>query len=483
MDEKVVNKSFPSTNSIAVSNEGLHARYRLTNLEKRALLCMTADLDSLDNNADLGVDVGTGQQYFLIREQPVKDFLKAMNLNPKRGDAVSALKKIAEGLMGRFIDLNSIQGKRGKGFKLVPFFELIEVNDEAEITENGNITIVNTGEFKIRWQISKYLIPMYKNLRKNFTKLQLTAAVQLKNEYSIRFYEYFTEAWNKCQAIPGETIQLEMSLEQIRFELDFDNKTAGKRTKAKPLFRDAEGNFVFKEFNRSCLKPAIEEIEARNLFKVDIKKKYAKGTHSTEALVFILSKPIVEALEGQNEDGSTPISIVDELIALGVNKRSANSLAKKHDVEYLKFGIKVCKAKRDNGELKSFSSYLFRAYSSDWLMAQWNEEKSRLEKKKQQQKAEQEKNMLEELLKKGEAVRMNDGSIQPLSAEELDTKKLEDSLLEAKFSALNEAEKAQLLDEARDKMNDLQKKLSQGKTCDELWNNPMFSVLIKSCIK
>lgn len=54
---------------------------------------MTADLDSLNKDADLGVDDRTGQQYFLIREQPVKDFLKAMNLNPDRGDAVSALKK------------------------------------------------------------------------------------------------------------------------------------------------------------------------------------------------------------------------------------------------------------------------------------------------------------------------------------------------------------------------------------------------------
>lgn len=385
--------------------------------------------------------------------------------------------------MGRFIDLNSIQGKRGKGFKLVPFFELIEVNDEAEITENGNIAIVNTGEFKIRWQISKYLIPMYKNLRRNFTKLQLTAAVQLKNEYSIRFYEYFTEAWNKCQAIPGETIQLEMSLEQIRFELDFDNKTAGKRSKAKPLFRDAEGNFVFKEFNRSCLKPAIEDIEARNLFKVDIRKKYAKGTHSTVALVFILSKPIVDALEGSNSEDGSQISIVDELVALGLNKRSANSLAKKHDVGYLKFGIKVCKDKRDNGEIKSFSSYLFRAYSSDWLMAQWNEEKSKLEKKKHQQKAEQAKNMLEEFMKKGEAIKLDDGSIQPLSAEELATKKQEEALLKVKFGALTESEKAQILEKARGKMNDLQKKLSKGKTCDELWNNPMFSSLIKSCIK
>ena len=184
---------------VSKSNQLIYANYDLSLQEQRLILAIVSLIDSIDGSS------------FETYELKATEFAELLGVdNPH----YSYLQRITKKLMTR----------------------VIEIEDDNKLTQlhwvESCTYLKNTGTVRIR--ISKELSPYLLQLKKHFTKYQISNILKMKSKYSIRLYEILKSNQFKRK--------FSISMNELREMMKLD------------------GYDRFSNFNQKVLKPALKEI-------------------------------------------------------------------------------------------------------------------------------------------------------------------------------------------------------------------------------
>ena len=211
---------FRVVNGLVVkSNKLIEARYTLSLNEQKLILYAASKLDRNDDK-------------FNVLELQTREFLELLNTTVFR---YTEIKELVTGLMSKQVKIET---------------------DERDLVANWISSIdykKNTGIIELEFSVK--LMPYLLQLKNRFTRYQLKNILYLKNKHSIRIYELMKQ----YQTIGHRTF----TIEELKELLMLENKY--------PEFRD---------FNKSVIKPSMEEINEHTDINIDIElvKRGRKAT-------------------------------------------------------------------------------------------------------------------------------------------------------------------------------------------------------------
>jgi plasmid replication initiation protein len=207
----------------------------------------------------------------------------------------------------------------------------------------------NTGYVEL--QFDPNLKPYLLQLKERFTRYKLKHVIRLCHSYSIRFYEllkqYESIGWRY------------FDLKELMWILGIE-----------------EGEYkLYADFKRFILKPVKEEFDVKyNKGELDFTFEFeeVKESRKVVGIRFVILKPNQLALDFQEEQTDTSEiqidskKLVDELLAMKLTKRQANSKVKKYPAERILRNIELTKQKNAKGEVDNLPAFLIDAIDNDY---------------------------------------------------------------------------------------------------------------------
>lgn len=254
-------------------------------------------------------------------------------LDSKSGSFYSQLEKVGSSMTGRVIGMSDPETER---------FHYMSVINNAHY-ENGELTL------EYNKNLNKYL----KNIKQNFTKLNLETMLDFKSVYSFRLYEllksraYYPKGVNgdNTFVISYDLAELKLDLGVINAELDKVRKILNdSQTPNYEEALEASPEKVFTtwfEFRRNCIDVAVKEINDKRdktEMVVDYKpKKSGQGGKVYGVDFYIklcksINQGTSQAVNGDNAELSEDdkLNFYDEirdLIEEGIKSKDARAIA------------------------------------------------------------------------------------------------------------------------------------------------------------
>lgn len=315
------------------SNFLIGAKYKSSLLENKVMAI------SLNKIKDAKED----KEGTLIVELKASELKKL--LDSKSGSFYSQLDKVGSSMTGRVIGMSDPETER---------FHYMSVINNAHY-ENGVLTL------EYNKNLNKYL----KNIKQNFTKLNLETMLDFKSVYSFRLYEllksraYYPKGVNRKNntfIVSYDLAELKLDLGVINAELDKVKKILNDTQRpnyAEALEASPEKVFTtWFEFRRNCIDVAVKEInEKRDKTEMEVSyepKKSGQGGKVYAVDFYIrLHKSIArDANEAVNDNTSElteddKLNFYDEirdLIEEGIKSRDAKAIAEAsgYDMDLIK---------------------------------------------------------------------------------------------------------------------------------------------------
>jgi len=201
-------------------------------------------------------------------------------------------------------------------------------------------------EFRIDPNLKPYLL----QFKERFTRYKLKHVIRLSHSYSIRFYELLKQ----YESIGWRYFELNELMRILGIEPDAYKLYA--HFKARVL------NPVKEEFDTKYSKGELD-------FTFDFEEK--KESRKVVGIRFDILKPNQLALDVQEkvETSQTDIgneTLVDELLAMKLTKRQAQSKVKKYPAERILSNIELTKQKNAKGEVDNLPAFLIDAIDNDY---------------------------------------------------------------------------------------------------------------------
>lgn len=275
-------------------------------------------------------------------ELSIADFKELTKTNRK--DLYEQVKEVAEKLIDRKIEIQSINEKGKRGFYLTRYIW------SAEHVEGE-------GYFKII--IDPKLKPYFLELKDQFTQYQLKYVMQMKSVHALRVYELLKQYENTA------TKKREFELEELKKNLGIE-----------------DGYSAFKDFEKRVLAVAKKEINALTDIEIDYKKLYQGRGKKVVGIEFSIDTKIsdekkyvtwlnetydvagIKARAGLSKERFNSKQIM-ELYEVACDK-TANSNADIDPFEYIRLNYLYMIEK---GTHRSKYKYLFSALQEDFASA------------------------------------------------------------------------------------------------------------------
>jgi plasmid replication initiation protein len=219
------------------------ASYEMSALEKDILLMIISQVNHKDSN--------------------IPYFIKAQEIIERKGERI------------KFEDFQ----KAGKMLVSRTFETML---DERRLLQSSFISsaIYHKGKGMIEVRVDPNVVPLYSDLKKNFTTIQLNAALSLNSKYAKRMYELVSSVKNFIN--PYMTI----TVEELKKRLGVSLYTEGV------LKNDTYPNFA--HFEKRVLIPSLSEMEKTDVrFSYNLiydKKCVGRGRKAVHALKITVSK-------------------------------------------------------------------------------------------------------------------------------------------------------------------------------------------------
>jgi plasmid replication initiation protein len=219
------------------------ASYEMTALEKDLLLMVISQVNYKDAN--------------------IPYFIRAQEIVERKGEEISfaAFKKAGEMLISRTFETWL---------------------DETRLLKSSFISsaIYHKGKGIIEVRVDPNVVPLYSDLKKNFTTIQLNAALSLNSKYAKRMYEVISSVKNFKN--PYMTITIDELKKRLGVSL-YKNEV---------LLSDTYTNFA--HFEKRVLIPCLSEMEKTDVrFTYDLiydKKSVGRGRKKVDSLKITVSK-------------------------------------------------------------------------------------------------------------------------------------------------------------------------------------------------
>ncbi len=312
--------------------------YRNSNYVKSNLLIGAKYKSSLLENKVMAISLNKIKDAEEDKEGTLIVKLKASELkkllDSKSGSFYSQLDKIGSSMTGRVIGMSDPETER---------FHYMAVINNAHY-ENGVLTL----------EYNKYLNKYLKNIKQNFTKLNLETMLDFKSVYSFRLYEllksraYYPKGVNR----PDNMFVITYDLAELKLDLGVINAELANVRKilndsAIPNYEEAleaSPEKVFTtwfEFRRNCIDVAVKEInEKRDKTEMEISytpKKSGQGgkVYAVDFFVRLYRQTNSTATEIVNAPADAltedeKLNIYDEIreiIGSGIKTKDAKAIA------------------------------------------------------------------------------------------------------------------------------------------------------------
>jgi plasmid replication initiation protein len=257
------------------------ASYEMSALEKDILLMIISQVNHKDSN--------------------VPYFIRAQEIIERKGEEINfaAFKKASKMLVSRNFET---------------------MLDETRLLQSSFISsaIYHKGKGVIEVRVDPNVVPLYSDLKKNFTTIQLNAALSLNSKYAKRLYEVISSVKNfpnPCITITVDELKKRLGVSLYKDEV---------------LQSDTYPNFA--DFDRRVLIPSQQEMDKTDVrFTYDLiydKKSVTRGrkkVHSIKITVSKVGEPEEPALE-------TDTTLVSRLInEFRLRKDQAITIIGTHD--------------------------------------------------------------------------------------------------------------------------------------------------------
>lgn len=331
-------------------NRLIEAKYRLSINEQRLILAVLGQIRTDDTDTD----------FYKINLKEIAELHGLQNSK----DFYAQIHSAGEQLLGKTLDIS--KGKR-----------VIKVNwlNYIEYKEGEGMLIVD---------FHKSLKPYLLQLKANFTQYQLSAVVNFKSTYSVRFYEFLKMRQNQGKG--GQFF--------IRYTI-FD-------------LRDILGIATHEYSNTKDLRirviePALNEINTQSdLAIVDV--QYVKQGRAINEIIIFAEPKKQRAIPIPKQPENTPVEkeihpVIEALMSFGFSFDLAKSFKIKHGIKKIERNIAYALAKKQAGEVKNMPAYLSKAIEGDWGNALEIEKEQEREKIAKIQLEEKQKKQQEEELR------------------------------------------------------------------------------------
>lgn len=336
----------------------IEAKYRLSINEQRLILAVLGQIRTDDTDA----------KFYKINLKEIAELHGLQNSK----DFYAQIHNAGEQLLGKTLDIS--KGKR-----------IIKVNwlNYIEYKEGEGILIVD-----FHSSLKPYLL----QLKANFTQYQLSAVVNFKSAYSVRFYEFLK--MRQHQGAGGQFF--------IRYTI-FDLK-------------DILGIAIHEYSNTKDLRirviePALNEINTQSdLAIVDV--QYVKQGRAINEILIYAEPKKQRAIAIPKQPENTPVEkeihpVIEALMSLGFSFELAKSFKIKHGIKKIERNIAYALAKKQAGEVKNMPAYLSKAIEGDWGNASEIEREQESAKRKKLELEEEQKNLEKEAIRTANAIKNN----------------------------------------------------------------------------
>lgn len=259
--------------------------------------------------------------------------------------------------------------------------QMILQNDKKEF---GIINIITDawykdGEFTVEW--NSKMEPYIYNLSKNFTKFSILTMATFKSNYSFRLYELLlSQAYNpkdsesdsnvffiqfelaelkmKLGVIDSNDIDVQRALVKKAGATDIDYKSAEKAAKNK-IFT------TWTEFNRSCLKVAVNEINNNPDSDIHVQYETIKAGKGAKVVgvVFTVVKKIPEDSLPiyENEEISNCLKEIKQVLSEKLPEDDLEKIAEVagYDIEKIKTAYQVMKS--SGKKIENVTGFMIKA--------------------------------------------------------------------------------------------------------------------------
>ena len=169
----------------------------------------------------------------------------------------------------------TVADSSGRVRKILTIFKKLEYNPET-----GKINIL----------LNDDMIPLFLQLKRNFTQIPVSAVLTMKSKYSIRLYELICEKMMGCYPYADTATEMHISLEEARAVTGTDKKQTYDR---------------LSNFKNKVLLPSLQEIEAEAGWKI-IEQDTKTGRKVTGFRLEIWSRNGWEYIQDCKEKGILP---------------------------------------------------------------------------------------------------------------------------------------------------------------------------------
>ena len=339
-------------------NRLIEAKYRLSIHEQRLILAVLGQIRTDDTDTD----------FYKINIREIAELHGLQNSK----DLYAQIHSAGEQLLSKTLDIS-----KGNKIIKVNWLNYIEYQE---------------GEGSVIVDFHKSLKPYLLQLKANFTQYQLSAVVNFKSAYSIRFYEFLKMRQNQGK---GGQFFIRYSIFDLRDILEIAPHEYSNT----------------KDFRVRVIEPALKEINVQSdLAIIDV--QYVKqGRAINEIIIYAEPKkqcaiPIPkqpDVLDTPTENEIHPI--IEALMSFGFSFELSKSFKAKYGIKKIERNIAYSLAKKQAGEVKNMPAYLSKAIEEDWGNA-WETEKQlererieAIKRAEEQQKQQEEENRRKNTLK------------------------------------------------------------------------------------
>lgn len=324
-------------------NRLIEAKYRLSIHEQRLILAVLGQIRTDDTDTD----------FYKIN---IKEIAELHGLQNSK-DLYAQIHNAGEQLLGKTLDIS----KGNKTIK-VNWLNYIEYRE---------------GEGSLIVDFHKSLKPYLLQLKANFTQYQLSAVVNFKSAYSIRFYEFLKMRQNQGK---GGQFFIRYSIFDLRDILEIAPHEYSNT----------------KDFRVRVIEPALKEINVQSDLAI-INVQYVKQGRAINEIIIYAEPKKQRAIPIPKQPEDTPVEkeihpVIEALMSFGFSFELSKSLKAKHGIKKIERNIAYALAKKQAGEVKNMPAYLSKAIEGDWGNA--------LEIEKEQEREKIAKIQLEEKQKK-----------------------------------------------------------------------------------
>ena len=320
-------------------NRLIEAKYRLSINEQRLILAMLGQIRTDDSDTD----------FYKINIREIAELHGLQNSK----DLYSQIHKAGEQLLGKTIDIS-----KGNRIIKVNWLNYIEYKE---------------GEGSVIVDFHKSLKPYLLQLKANFTQYQLSAVVNFKSAYSVRFYEFLKMRQNQGK---GGQFFIRYTIYDLRDILCIPTHEYPNT----------------KNLRVRVIEPALNEINAQSdLAIIDV--QYLKQGRAINEIIVHAEPKKQRAISIPKQPEDAPVEkeihpIIEALMSFGFSFELSKSFKAKHGIKKIERNIAYALAKKQAGEVKNMPAYLSKAIEEDWGNA-WEIEKQlereRIQKAKQQE--------------------------------------------------------------------------------------------------